>query len=510
MGPEGFHAFKKRVFVETGTLGGDGIQKALDAGFEEIYSIDIDPGHIQFVRERFNQQKNIHLEVKDSSYQLWDVIQDIQEPVVFWLDAHNGWPKPNVKNTPLMEELDQIKRHPIKTHTLLIDDLHCCNTLFFDFLGLEEIISKVLEINPAYEIRFVPGGDEGEYPNNILVASIPDPIPEKVVICTICRDASPYLPEMMAQVESLGSLFQDYRVVVYENNSEDDTPSQLYRWKRANPKVDLLVEFLPDSEFEKKIVNRSHNRFSRTEQRALARNKALSMALSRLGQEFTYILWIDADVKLEGMSELLDTFQKKDLWEAVFAYRKDEDGDFHDWDAFRDAVFPFGPELMGDAWYTETREPPFPESDAWHPVYSAFGGFAIYKRSLLEKYKYSALIGNALEASTKEWFFLGLAQHQPSIYSYLQRLKEISPHIYIDSPRQDLPEVLEEQCGVSISNEPILVWRMHGTGYQYPEVSEHVSLHASMYRDGHHRFFINPRLLTVERDSHYEFRPNQD
>jgi len=176
MGPQGFHQFKRRVFVETGTFGGSGIQKALDAGFEEIYSIDIDPGHIQFTKERFNQRKNIHLALKDSSYQLWDIIQDIQEPVVFWLDAHNGWPDPNaigVKNTPLMEELDQIKRHSIKNHTILIDDLHCCNTLLFDFLTLEQIIAKVLEINPDYIISFVPGGDEGEYPNNILVASIP-------------------------------------------------------------------------------------------------------------------------------------------------------------------------------------------------------------------------------------------------------------------------------------------------------------------------------------------------
>jgi hypothetical protein len=176
MGPQGFHPFKKRIFVETGTYGGDGVQKALEAGFEEAYSIDINPICIRDALQRFKDQKNVHLQVKDSSYQLWDIIEGIEEPVVFWLDAHNGFPDPNatnVKNTPLMEELDQIKKHPIKNHTILIDDLHCCETLLFDFLTLDQITAKVLEINPEYVIRFVPGGDKGEYPYNILFASIP-------------------------------------------------------------------------------------------------------------------------------------------------------------------------------------------------------------------------------------------------------------------------------------------------------------------------------------------------
>jgi hypothetical protein len=176
MGPQGFSQFQKRIFIETGTFSGDGIQKALDAGFKEIHSLDIDKNFIENSKVRFKGNRNIHLYVKDSSYELQDVMETIKEPVVFWLDAHNGFPDPSktdVKNTPLLEELDQIKNHPIKTHTILIDDLHCCSTLLFDFLTLDQIIAKVLEVNPEYTISFVDGGDEGEYKNNVLVASIP-------------------------------------------------------------------------------------------------------------------------------------------------------------------------------------------------------------------------------------------------------------------------------------------------------------------------------------------------
>lgn len=175
MGPQGFHEFKTRVFVETGTFGGDGIQKALDAGFEEVYSIDIDAINVRDSKNRFKDKPEVHIYLGDSSYQLTDVIAPLNEPVVFWLDAHNGFPDPEdrtTKNTPLMEELDQIKNHPIKTHTILIDDLHCCETLLFDFLTLEEIMDKVWQINPDYTITFVDGGNDGEYKNNVLVAYV--------------------------------------------------------------------------------------------------------------------------------------------------------------------------------------------------------------------------------------------------------------------------------------------------------------------------------------------------
>lgn len=67
----------------------------------------------------------------------------------------------------------------------------------------------------------------------VLVLQLEAVIPEKVVIVTVCRDVSDLLPEVINDLEKIGSLFQDYRIVAYENNSEDDTPSQLYRWKRA-------------------------------------------------------------------------------------------------------------------------------------------------------------------------------------------------------------------------------------------------------------------------------------
>ncbi|MEX0940420.1 MAG: hypothetical protein WDZ41_03600 [Candidatus Babeliales bacterium] len=175
MGPEGFEAFPNKYFVETGTFSGDGIRFALRAGFREIHSIEINEKFFSEAKKKFKQNSNVHIWHGDSGKILLNVIRNIQEPITFWLDGHNGWPDPQQKkNTPLLEELEQIKQHHIKTHTILIDDMHCCNMLLFDFITKEQIIEKIKEINPLYIITYIDGGDHGEYPNNIMVAYIPE------------------------------------------------------------------------------------------------------------------------------------------------------------------------------------------------------------------------------------------------------------------------------------------------------------------------------------------------
>lgn len=171
IGPQGFGEFRQNYFVETGSYFGDGIQKALDAGFKNIRSIEADAHNFNNTKIRFRNNPNVIVYQGDSSVDLWNVIKYIDQPITFWLDAHIYPPRADGgKNCPLIEELEQIKQHPIKTHIILIDDMHCCNTAAFDFLGRDDFIEKLLEINPNYNIYYVDGGDAGEYKNNVMVA----------------------------------------------------------------------------------------------------------------------------------------------------------------------------------------------------------------------------------------------------------------------------------------------------------------------------------------------------
>jgi len=173
MGPQGFYKYPNKYFVETGSNYGVSIKKALSTNFQEVRSIDISPHYYNLCKELFAHDKRVKLYIGSSAQILGDVIADIREPITFWLDAHVYPAIKGIQNCPLIEELEHIKNHPIKTHTILIDDMHCASTLAFDYLSIEDLKEKILEINPNYTITFVPGGDDGEYPQNVLVAQVP-------------------------------------------------------------------------------------------------------------------------------------------------------------------------------------------------------------------------------------------------------------------------------------------------------------------------------------------------
>lgn len=168
-----FKRYISNYFIETGCYVGDGIQLALEAGFKNIISIEIDNYYYNISNLRFSKNKNINIIKGDSEEILFDVIKEIKEPITFWLDGHwfgEGTSYSNSgKTSPLLEELDQIKKHEIKNHIILIDDMRCWvkENKKIDF-GKEDIINKILEINNNYNISYEDGIEE----NDILVAKI--------------------------------------------------------------------------------------------------------------------------------------------------------------------------------------------------------------------------------------------------------------------------------------------------------------------------------------------------
>lgn len=142
-------------YVETGTSGGGSIARALNAEcFRFIHSIDLDPASVYFCRKRFQWQRRVRVEEGDSGKELWRMIEKIAAPITFFLDAHRYPPaEDGSTNTPLLEEIEQIARHPVKTHTILIDDVPCFGTAAFDFVTQEEVMKRILAINPDYEFK---------------------------------------------------------------------------------------------------------------------------------------------------------------------------------------------------------------------------------------------------------------------------------------------------------------------------------------------------------------------
>lgn len=167
-----FKKFPNKVFVETGTYVGQGVQLALDTnGFEQIISVELSQYYYEFSKNRFKHKQGIFIVKGDSSKILSNIIEKISTPITFWLDGHysGGDTVKGSKNSPILEELDQIKNHPIKNHVILIDDVRDFGTYSFDYVTKEEIEKKIREINPSYIITYM---DCPAAKNDILVAYV--------------------------------------------------------------------------------------------------------------------------------------------------------------------------------------------------------------------------------------------------------------------------------------------------------------------------------------------------
>lgn len=63
---------------------------------------------------------------------------------------------------------------------------------------------------------------------------------KRVVISGLLRNTASRIPEIERRVEALGNLFYDYRVLVVENDSTDNSRELLLEWSKRNPKVTIL------------------------------------------------------------------------------------------------------------------------------------------------------------------------------------------------------------------------------------------------------------------------------
>ncbi|MEP7324096.1 MAG: FkbM family methyltransferase, partial [Saprospiraceae bacterium] len=93
--------------------------------FKKIVSIEL--GHLLFkkAKRRFINDNNVTIVSGDSGEKLKEILDDIDEPVIFWLDGHysSGVTAKGSKKCPVYEEIDAIFNSINRNdHIILIDD----------------------------------------------------------------------------------------------------------------------------------------------------------------------------------------------------------------------------------------------------------------------------------------------------------------------------------------------------------------------------------------------------
>lgn len=160
LGTDRVAKFMNPVFIETGTYMGDGISFALEVGFQKIISIELLDCYFGHAQRMFAGNGAVTLVQGNSGDCLWNTIKDINEKITFWLDGHS-FPE----NCPIMAELEQIRKHPIRDHDILIDDIASITTL--PGLSRHELEMMILTINSNYRVTYFDRGG-----TDVLIASM--------------------------------------------------------------------------------------------------------------------------------------------------------------------------------------------------------------------------------------------------------------------------------------------------------------------------------------------------
>ena len=163
------------VYIETGTAKGESVQVALDAGFGQIITIEVNPDVFAKACERFIDKDNVMLVMGDSGVVLPNILDGVKDRATFWLDAHWSTGEedlgPDINKCPILHDLRAIAAHQIKDHTILIDDIRYFRQggiPQWNGVTLGDIMEVILNINPGYRISF----RDGFCKDDILVAKV--------------------------------------------------------------------------------------------------------------------------------------------------------------------------------------------------------------------------------------------------------------------------------------------------------------------------------------------------
>jgi len=175
------------VFFETRTGSGDGIQKALGAGFKQIISVELNQKNFEQARERFKSNTSVKILFGKSHEAMEDLLQSIDSPITFWLDAHFNSPQGKTcadngfSLSPLLKELDAIRRsRKNKKDIIIVDDVRLFGQYGF---SKGEVIQKLYDMNKNFIIRCEDGeGQNIDLKNDNLVAYY-DAGKKKELIC---------------------------------------------------------------------------------------------------------------------------------------------------------------------------------------------------------------------------------------------------------------------------------------------------------------------------------------
>jgi hypothetical protein len=125
----------------------------------------------------------------------------------------------------------------------------------------------------------------------------------KCCICGPARNCGPFLNKVLENIEKIGSIFEDYEILIFYDSSEDDTLYKLKKVQQKNPRLKIYINHTFVSKY-------------RTHRIAYARNFCLNYVIK---MEYPFFIMMDLDdVNCKHVNiDILKKYISRDDWDGL-------------------------------------------------------------------------------------------------------------------------------------------------------------------------------------------------
>lgn len=218
------------------------------------------------------------------------------------------------------------------------------------------------------------------------------------VICGIVRDAEKGLCHNIPVIEQFCKMTSGYNVVIFENDSKDNTKGLLKQWADRDKHVQVFCEIAKtfDALFNVKMDAADVNPFyshKRIAKMVELRNQYMDYIWDN-GLEADYLMVVDLDVDRIDLAGIVSCFKHSGNWDAVTAFgysigpklrRR-----YHDTFALEVYDTMSKPRTEQNIYELQDKYRNL-NGDEWIRVDSAFGGLAIYRYDAIMNLRYKLL-----------------------------------------------------------------------------------------------------------------------
>ena len=223
---------------------------------------------------------------------------------------------------------------------------------------------------------------------------------KKIIFCGCIRNSASELRTNIPAIEEICSFFDDYRIVVVENNSTDKSKEVLEQWGRSNSKVIPLLYDFDETKYDEHKTPKEYDpafAYKRIIKLVDYRNIYMDYISTKLCFESDYITIIDYDLSDINIDGFFTSFGTDFEWDAVtangYSYSPLLKRRYHDTYPLFEAGMPFVDSLEKIKKYRWVFEP-LRKGMPFIRVASAYNGIAIFKESVRKNLRYHLIFNN--------------------------------------------------------------------------------------------------------------------